>query len=638
MGTQNIILIEKQIIFLIGVSGVGKSTIGILLSEKLNIPFFDGDDFHPEANIHKMSNGKPLEDGDRLGWLEAINELAIGQLKEKGCIIACSALKESYRDILSNRIRTSTKWVFLKGSLEVIKERINKRNNHFMSPSLLKSQFDILEEPKEAIEVDIILAPSNIVKVISMEILDKSEFGLFGLGVMGKSLCRNFANNGFRLSMFNRHVDSEEEDIAVNFKKEFEELSTALPFDQIEPFIKSLKKPRKIMLMVNAGKIVDQVIEEILPFLDANDIIIDGGNSNYNDTKDRFNYLKTKEIHFIGSGVSGGEEGALKGPSIMPGGDKAAYDEVSVYLEAIAAKDSNDLPCCTHIGTEGSGHFVKMVHNGIEYVEMQLLAEVYIILRALGNNPNQIADILSLWKESSNSYLLEITIDILRKKEGPDWLLDKIMDKAGNKGTGNWTTIATAELGVPSTMIASALFARYTSFYKEERVAASKNFNIDNSYDLSISHEHILKAYEFARIVNHYQGFKLIRAASVRYNWGLNLSELSRVWTNGCIIRSDFMLELVEVFKTTNNILTNETIIEKLKALKPSVKKVVSEAILNDLPIPCFGESINFFNAYITGNSSANLIQAQRDYFGAHTYQRKDDDSNKYYHTDWKKK
>lgn len=619
-----------------GVSGVGKSTIGNLLSKQLNIPFFDGDDFHPEDNILKMANGEALNDNDRLAWLQILNKLAIKQLTDKGCIIVCSALKESYRDILNTDIERKSEWVFLHGSFDQIKERINNRKGHFMSSDLLKSQFDILEEPKNAINVDISLTPNNIIKVISNELLEKSEFGLFGLGVMGKSLSRNLATKGFKISLFNRHVEGLEEDVAKNFKNEFKELSSALPFDSIESFVGSLQKPRKIMLMVNAGKIVDYVIEDLLPFLDAGDIIIDGGNSNYNKTKERFNYLKSKNIHFVGAGVSGGEEGALKGPSIMPGCDKEIYKEIQPFLEAISAKDANNLPCCTHIGTEGSGHFVKMVHNGIEYVEMQLLAEVFVMLKAFGNNPDQIANILESWKETTNSYLLEITIDILRKKEGGDWLVNRIMDKAGNKGTGNWTTIATAQLGVPSTMIASALFARYTSFYKEERIIASENFEENKPLNLNISTIDILKAYQFARIINHYQGFKLIQEASKSYKWDLNLSELSRIWTNGCIIKSDLMIELITVFKTTNNMLTNEIIIQKIKTLKPSVKKVVSECILNELPIPNFSESIIFLNSYTVANSSANLIQAQRDYFGAHTYQRIDDTSNKFYHTNWK--
>ncbi|MDV7140795.1 NADP-dependent phosphogluconate dehydrogenase [Maribacter sp. TH_r10] len=617
-----------------GVSGVGKSTIGSLLSKKLGIPFFDGDDYHPESNILKMSKGEPLNDKDRLDWLRTLNRLAVNQLKTNSCIIVCSALKEKYREILAYSIESKSKWVFLNGSFEHILERIKNRKGHFMPAHLLKSQFDTLEIPKNAIEINIDQTPNSIVEIIKNEIISKSQFGLFGLGVMGKSLCRNLASKGFRISMFNRHVESKEEDVAVNFKNEFEELSTALAFDDIEFFVNSLQTPRKIMLMVNAGKTIDLVIEDILPFLSAEDILIDGGNSNYNKTKERFDYLKSKNIHFIGTGVSGGEQGALKGPSIMPGGDKEVYEKVKPFFEAIAAKGENNLPCCSYIGPEGSGHFVKMVHNGIEYVEMQLLAEVYTFLKALGNNPDQIADILESWKET-NSYLLEITIDILRKKEGDDWLIHKIMDKAGNKGTGNWTTITTAQLGVPSTMIASALFSRYTSFYKDERTAASINFKAKDNSKPNITNTDILKAYQFARIMNHYQGFKLIIEASNSYKWELNLSELSRIWTNGCIIRSDLMVNLVEVFKSTDNLLTSDIIIQQLKSLKPSIKKVVSQGVLNELPIPNLSESINFLNCFTTANSSANLIQAQRDYFGAHTYQRIDDKSNKFYHTNW---
>ncbi|WP_204218357.1 NADP-dependent phosphogluconate dehydrogenase [Tenacibaculum todarodis] len=628
---------KTNIIFIMGVSGVGKSTIGNLLSEELSIPFFDGDDFHPEENILKMSKGLALNDNDRLGWLQQLNKLAIEQQSKNGAIIACSALKKIYRDILYNSIKDSTRFVFLDGSFNQIKERINARKGHFMNSELLKSQFDALEIPQNAIKIDISLTPHKIVKLISKEMDNKAEFGLFGLGVMGKSLSRNLANNGFKIALFNRHVKDVEVDVAKNFKNDFEELSTALPFDNIESFVGSLQKPRKIMLMVNAGKIVDYVIEDLLPFLEAGDVLIDGGNSNYHKTKERFDYLKSKGINFVGTGVSGGEEGALKGPSIMPGGNKATYKEVKPYLEAIAAKDANNLPCCTHIGTEGSGHFVKMVHNGIEYVEMQLLAEVYTILKALGNNPDEIANILEGWKESTNSYLLEITIDILRKKEGEGWLVDKIMDKAGNKGTGNWTTITTAQLGVPSTMITSALFARYTSFYKEERIAASKNLEVNNTLDINLTVEDVLKAYQFARLINHYQGFKLIDEASKSYSWNLNLSELARIWTNGCIIRSDLMVELVTTFKSTDNILTDKKVIEQLKTLKPSIKKVVSECILNELATPNLNESISFLNSFVIENSSANLIQAQRDYFGAHTYQLKNDKTNKFYHTDWTK-
>ncbi|MFD0990797.1 decarboxylating NADP(+)-dependent phosphogluconate dehydrogenase [Mariniflexile jejuense] len=624
----------NQVIFIMGVSGCGKSTIGKLLSEKLNIPFFDGDDFHPQSNIDKMRNGKALNDDDRYGWLVTLNKLAKEQLQKNSCIIVCSALKKSYRDILNTDIRNNVKWVHLSGSFNQILERINKREHHFMSSSLLQSQFDTLEQPDDAFQVKIGLKPEEIVEKITKEMQMKSEFGLFGLGVMGKSLSRNLAQKGFKISMFNREEKGTEEDVAINFKKAHKELESAQAFSNIEAFVNSLQTPRKIMLMVNAGKITDMVIEDLIPFLSAGDVLIDGGNSNYLQTKQRYDYLNTKNIHFIGVGVSGGEQGALKGPSIMPGGNKETYNLIKPYLESIAAKDANNLPCCTYVGEEGSGHFVKMVHNGIEYVEMQLLAEVYTILKNMGKNPNDIATILESWKPKADSYLLGITIDVLRKKDGDDWLVNKIVDKAGNKGTGNWTTIATAELGAPSTLIASALFARYTSFYKEERLQASNNFNIKPS-SFSLDIDDVLKAYQFARIMNHYQGIKLISEAGKAYKWTLNLSEIARIWTNGCIIKSDFMLELIPVLKHDDNILKNAELINQVKLLKPSINKVVSQCVLNELAIPCLSESVNFLNGYTTANSSANIIQAQRDYFGAHTYQRTDDATGKFHHTNW---
>jgi 6-phosphogluconate dehydrogenase len=617
-----------------GVSGSGKSTIGKLLSENLKIPFFDGDDFHPQTNIDKMKSGLPLNDEDRHGWLLKLNEVAKAQLQKSSCVIVCSALKQTYREILKKDIEYHVKWVHLTGGFNLIFKRLNEREHHFMSSDLLQSQFDTLEPPKDAIQVDVSLSPSEIVKNIVEQMEEKSEFGIFGLGVMGKSLSRNLAQKGFRISIFNREVKGKEEHVAIDFKNKHKELENAQAFSNIEKFVNSLQTPRKIMLMVNAGKITDMVIEDLLPYLSAGDVLIDGGNSNYIKTKERYDYLKSKGIQFLGVGVSGGEEGALKGPSIMPGGDINTYNLVKPYLERIAAKDASNLPCCTYIGEEGSGHFVKMVHNGIEYVEMQLLAEVFTILKSMGNNPDEIADILESWKPKAQSYLLSITVDILRKKDRNEWLIHKIVDKAGNKGTGNWTTIATAQLGVPGTLIASALFARYTSFYKDERIQASKRFGT-KSLPVNLEIKDVLNAYQFARIINHFQGIRLISEAAKAYNWQLNLSEIARIWTNGCIIKSDLMAELIPVLKEDDNILKHQVIINQVKLLKPSINKVVAKCVLSELAIPCLSDAVNFLNNYANSRSSANIIQAQRDYFGAHTYQRTDDATGKFYHTNW---
>ena len=545
-------------LFIMGVSGVGKSTIGELLSNKLKIPFFDGDDYHPEKNVKKMAQGQALTDEDRYAWLVKLNELAKEQIVQNSCIIACSALKESYRDILKKNIETSIKWIFLNGTFDQISNRLKLRKGHFMPTSLLKSQFEVLENPIDALNFNIIHSPTKIVQQIVNDLSKKTEFGLIGLGVMGKSIARNLASHQFGLSLYNRHVDGSEENVALNFKNKFSELSTSMPFDDLKLFVNSLQTPRKILLMVNAGKPIDIIIESLIPLLSENDVIIDGGNSHYKDTEKRINSLKKHKINFIGAGISGGEEGALKGPSIMPGGNKNAYKIVQPFLESIAALDKNNNSCCTLIGENGSGHFTKMVHNGIEYAEMQLLAEIYFILKQTGKNPDEIAAILEKWKPKADSYLLEITIDILRKKEANDWLINKIVDVSGNKGTGNWTTIATAELGVPSTMIPTALFARYISSFKEERVQLSKVYSSENQ-NFTIDEDQLLDAYQFARIINHHQGFKLLYEASSSYKWNLNVSEIARIWTSGCIIRSSFMEQLVEILKNDTNILLNAT-------------------------------------------------------------------------------
>ena len=621
-----------------GVSGSGKSTIGKLLSQEFNIPFYDGDDFHPKENIEKMSSGRPLNDKDRQSWLEALNGLALKELKKSNCIIVCSALKQKYREILIQNIETQSEWIYLSGSYDLISKRLNSRENHFMPSDLLKSQFDILEEPRDALRVDISLSPNEIIKTIKRGQTETTELGIFGLGVMGKSLCRNLAKSGFKISMYNRHVVDTEVEVAKNFKTQFSELSEAKAFDDIAAFVNSLQQPRLILLMVNSGKTIDLVIENLLPHLSENDVLIDGGNSNYKKTKERFDYLKSKNIHFIGAGVSGGEKGALNGPSIMPSGDKEAYALVQPYLEAISAKDKNDLPCCTYIGSEGSGHFIKMVHNGIEYVEMQLLAEVTTILEALGQNPDAISDTLGSWKNAASSYLLDITALLLKKKDNDgDWLVKKILDIADNKGTGNWTTIASAELGVPSTLVATALFSRFISFYKDERLQLNKLFDKTETSELNLTSIEILEAYQFARTINHYQGFKLINEASNTYKWNLNLSEIARIWTNGCIIKSTLMQDLVETLKHDANILTNTKLIDCVNQYKLAAKKVVQQSLLNDIATPALSEAIQFLNGITTTYSSANIIQAQRDFFGAHTYRRRDDDSGKSYHTIWDK-
>ncbi|WP_026209586.1 NADP-dependent phosphogluconate dehydrogenase [Cytophaga aurantiaca] len=626
---------ENRIYIFMGVSGCGKTTIGKLFAETLGAKFYDGDTFHPESNIEKMAAGIPLTDDDRYNWLVDINKQA-RELFSSGqsAVFACSALKEAYRVLVAQQIGDAVVWIYLKGDVDTIHLRLKNRKGHFMSPELLQSQFDILEEPDSAIYIDTALDTNTIIQTIVKK-LTKSEFGLVGLGVMGKSLARNFAGKGISLSLYNRFIKGSEEQIAEKSISEYPELHSAVGFEDLKSFAESLERPRKIFLMIKAGEETDTFIDELVPYLNNGDVIIDGGNSYYGDTQRRILFLKLKGIHFIGTGVSGGEQGALTGPSIMPSGPAEAYKLVERYLTLIAAKDKSGDPCCTYIGIDGSGHFVKMIHNGIEYAEMQLIAEVYVYLRyAVKMQPPQIAAVFTEWDKSElNSYLLGITAALLVKKEGDAWLIDLILDKAGNKGTGNWATIAASELGQPATLITSALLARYVSTIKENIRVNGEQATEHNLETISLPE--IRDAYRLARIVNHQQGFMLIDEASKKYSWDLNLAEIARIWTNGCIIRSAFMEELVLVLKKDSNIFENATVLKQLKIAKSGLKMFAVSALQYDLSIPSHLAALDYLNVLMGNYATANIIQAQRDYFGAHTYQKIGDSTGKYYHTEW---
>lgn len=625
-----------SIIFIMGVSGSGKTTIGKLLSEQLVVPFFDADDFHPASNIEKMKVGIPLTDDDRKDWLQKINIIATEQLQFKGAVIACSALKEKYREQLARNVH-KVEWIYLKGDYELIHQRMEKRLHHYFSASMLQSQFDLLEEPANAIKVDVHITEEAIVNSIVKQLHMKSAFGIIGLGVMGKSLALNMAGEGVPLSLFNRFVKDKEEKVATSFIESNPVLQNAKGFESTEEFVQSLEKPRKILLMVNAGAPTDTVIDELKPFLSAGDILIDGGNSFYKDTERRINDMLLHGIQFIGAGISGGEEGALKGPSIMPGGNKEAYEQVKYYLELIAAKDKNGKACCAYISAGGSGHFVKMVHNAIEYAEMQLLSEVYDVMRnGFDLSPDAIANEFSEWNQTEvNSYLLEITIAILQTKENKEWLLDKILDVGSSKGTGSWAVASAAELGVPSGMMTAALYARFLSAEKELRIKASEVFKNDRK-SFNVGLNELKEAYTLARIINHYQGFELIKAAAKKYDWTIQLNELARIWTNGCIIRSALMEQFVEVVAESDHLLLHPTTISQIQKAKPSLIKVCIESLKAGFAVPALSEALNFLNGIVTKESAMNLIQAQRDYFGAHAYERIDDTTGKAHHTQWK--
>ncbi|ULC60544.1 NADP-dependent phosphogluconate dehydrogenase [Flaviramulus sp. BrNp1-15] len=465
----------------------------------------------------------------------------------------------------------------------------------------------------------------------------KSEFGVIGLGVMGKSLSLNIAENGFKLSVYNRSED-DEANVVNDFISKNSNFKNISGFTNIEAFVVSLEKPRKILMMIKAGPVVDAVINQLTPFLDANDILIDGGNSYFLDTKKRHETLQNKDVHYIGCGISGGEEGARKGPSMMPGGNFDSYKLVAPILEKISAKDKNNKPCCCFIANDGAGHFVKMIHNGIEYSEMQLLAELYAMMSLTITN-EAISKVFLNWNKTDlSSYLLEITAEILTKKEDGNYIIDTILDKAGNKGTGSWSSKLALEIGIPTTMMTSAVFARYLSSLKEKRVKLSKLVSDENKSKTIPSIEVLQKAYRFARIINHQQGFDLISQASKEYNWSINLSELARIWTNGCIIRSELMQQISELFKSKKDLFDDDFTLNILKYSESSAAQFVTSAISNRVSLDTFWSAYNYWISITTEHLPANLIQAQRDYFGAHTYQKINDASGKFYHTNWTKK
>ncbi|SEK36532.1 6-phosphogluconate dehydrogenase [Aquimarina amphilecti] len=636
---------NKGVIYIIyGVSGSGKTTVGRALAGELNIPFFDADDFHPEANIQKMSAGSPLNDIDREPWLQKIATEIINWNTDKGAVLACSALKKKYRKTLESIDKQYVKWIFLDGSFDLIASRLEARENHFFKKTMLTSQFESLEPPENDILIKIDKSIDKIINEIKSTLdTDTSELGLIGLGVMGKSLAKNLLSKDFKLSVYNRHVDQIEVDVAKKFVLEQSDTDTIVGFDDLKKFVDSLAQPRTIMLMVNAGKPVDLVIDELLPYLSEEDCIIDGGNSHYKATLERSKRLAEKRIHFLGTGISGGEEGALKGPSIMPGGSKTAYNRSGKYLEAIAAKDKKKNSCCTYIGPEGSGHFVKMVHNGIEYAEMQLLAETYHILRFYaGKTPVQISNIFNSWINNGlKSYLLEITSDLLLKTEGKDFLIDKILDKAGQKGTGGWSTNAALELGVALPTISESVMARNVSGIKSERIKASEIYQFStssNSIDDTSFISDLEKAFLATSIINHHIGFKLLKESSEVYKWQLNLSEIARIWTNGCIIRSNLMEQISSLLLDNNDtsLLLFPEIVKTMKSNINSLSEIVGTGLTAGFSLTVLSAATNYFLTYTSAQSSANIIQAQRDYFGAHTYQRVDKPIDEYFHTNWK--
>ena len=466
-----------------------------------------------------------------------------------------------------------------------------------------------------------------------------SDIGLIGLAVMGENLVLNMESKGFKVAVYNRTTQKVDDFLAGRAKDK--KITGA---HTVEELVNSLKRPRKIMIMVKAGSAVDDMINTLIPHLESGDIIIDGGNTHFTDTNRRTAFVESKGLLYIGTGVSGGEEGALLGPSIMPGGSKAAWPEVKPIFQAIAAKVEDGSPCCDWVGENGAGHFVKMVHNGIEYGDMQLICEAYQIMRDLLHlSANEMHKIFKEWNEGDlNSYLVEITRDILAFKDADgEPLVDKILDTAGQKGTGKWTGVAALDLGIPLTLIGEAVFSRCLSAIKDERVNASKilagpnkEFNEDKIGFIN----DLKEALYASKIVSYAQGYALMMAAAKEYRWKLNYGGIALIWRGGCIIRSVFLGKIKEAFDNNpsiTNLLLDPFFKEKVEKAQVGWRNVVATAVANGIPVPAIASALGYFDGYRCEKLPANLLQAQRDYFGAHTYERIDKPKGKFFHTNW---
>jgi 6-phosphogluconate dehydrogenase len=466
------------------------------------------------------------------------------------------------------------------------------------------------------------------------------DIGLIGLAVMGQNLVLNMNDHGFRVAVFNRTV-SKVDDFINNEAKG----TQVVGGHTMEEFIGLLKRPRRVMLMVKAGDTVDQMIDHVLPHLEAGDIIIDGGNSLFTDSNRRTKALAEKGILFIGTGVSGGEEGARRGPSIMPGGNPAAWPHVKDIFQSIAAKVEDGTPCCDWVGEDGAGHYVKMVHNGIEYGDMQLICEAYDLLKhGLGLTPDELAQVFTEWNKGElDSYLIEISSRIFAKKdEDGSPLVDKILDTAGQKGTGKWTVISALDTGQPVTLIGESVFARCLSALKDERVAASKilegpTAKIDVG-DRAAFIEDVRRALYCSKMISYAQGYMLLRAAATENKWHLNMGGIALMWRGGCIIRSAFLGNIKAAFDKNaglTNLLLDDFFSSAVNKYQASWRKALVHAVQMGVPTPAFSTALAFFDGYRTARLPQNLLQAQRDFFGAHTYERIDQPRGQFFHTNW---
>lgn len=469
--------------------------------------------------------------------------------------------------------------------------------------------------------------------------MSKPQIGVVGMAVMGKNLALNIESRGYSVAIYNRTGSKTEKVVADHPDKNL------VPSYTIEDFVNSLETPRRIILMVKAGAPTDATIKSLLPHLDKGDVLIDGGNTFFQETIRRNEELDNSGINFIGMGVSGGEKGALEGPSLMPGGQKEAYDLVEPILKKIAAKAEDGEACVTYVGPNGAGHYVKMVHNGIEYGDMELIAESYNLMRnLLGLSNDEISDVFNEWKDGElKSYLIDITADILTRKDDLGTgkpIVDVILDRAGNKGTGKWSSQSALELGVPQSLITESVYARYISAMKDERVAASQvlpNPEFDlGDVDKKELVEKIRRALYFSKIMSYAQGFEQLRVASENYNWNLNYGDMAKIWREGCIIRAQFLQKITDAYEKNpelKNLMLDDYFKKIVEEYQNDVRDIAALAIKAGVACPGFSSAITYYDQYRSAHLPANIIQAQRDYFGAHTYERTDREG--VYHYEW---
>jgi 6-phosphogluconate dehydrogenase len=470
--------------------------------------------------------------------------------------------------------------------------------------------------------------------------MTKQDIGLIGLAVMGENLVLNMESHGFSVAVYNRTTSKV--DNFINGRAKEKNIKGCY---SIEELIDNLEKPRRVMLMVKAGKPVDDFIELLIPHLDEGDIVIDGGNSYFPDTIRRTQYLQQKGLLFIGTGVSGGEEGALTGPSIMPGGSADAWPQVKPIFQAIAAKVDDGSPCCEWVGSDGAGHFVKMVHNGIEYGDMQMICEAYSLMeKGLGMSPDEMHEVFAAWNKGElDSYLIEITRDIMAKKDDETGqpMIHVILDTAGQKGTGKWTSQEALDLGIPAMTIAEAVFARAMSAIKRDRVAAANELSgpaakFEGHRPEVV--EMIRQALYASKICSYAQGFQLMRAAAEEYNWELNFGDIAMMWRAGCIIRAQFLDKIKEAFDkepSLANLLLSPYFKQAIEKNQDAWRQVIAMAVRVGIPVPAFSSALAYYDSYRSERLPANLLQAQRDYFGAHTYERVDKPKGEFFHTNW---